>query len=140
MSIIQRYTLGKSERMKSRKAIDQLFDKGKAFSLFPFRVIYIIEQVQENAITTYLKCGFSASSKRFKKATDRNRIKRQFREAWRLQKNELQQISAEQKIGLNVFLIYVGNEMPEYADIFTKTGATLKRLIKIVNENTKAGI
>ncbi len=85
-----------------------------------------------------LQSGFSVSSKHFKKAVDRNRIKRLIRESYRLQKNEL-----TDKLGINgkqlaVFFIYVGNELPEYQILFNKTGVVLKRLIKIINENSLA--
>lgn len=55
------------------------------------------------------------------------------REAWRLQKNAL-----EHKLNkdLNVFIIYMGNELPEYNHVVEKTAAVIKRLIKICNEAT----
>lgn len=138
MSTTQRYTLGKEQRLKSYKAIEQLFEQGTAFSVFPLRVIYVLEKSEEEKASG-LKCGFSVSTKRFKKATDRNRIKRLLRETWRLQQKELQTTVAEQNIQLNVFLIYVGNELPEYEKLFSKTGNAIKRLIKTVDENSKAG-
>ena len=138
MSTTQRYTLGKEQRLKSRKAIEQLFDKGIAFSIFPLRIIYVLEK-EEKKNGDALQCGFSVSAKRFKKATDRNRIKRLLRETWRLQQKELQAIVAEQNMQLNVFLIYVGNELPEYEKLFEKAGSAIKRLIKTIDENSKAG-
>jgi ribonuclease P protein component len=139
LSTAQRYTLGKAERLKSRKAIEQLFEKGQAFSLFPLRVIYVLEKKEEERKGDPLQCGFSVSTKRFKKASDRNRIKRVLRETWRLQKKELQVAVAEQNMQLNVFLIYTGNELPEYEKLITKTAGAIKRLIKTVDENSKAG-
>ena len=68
------------------------------------------------------------------------------REAYRLQQNELQSIIKERPTGpcgqkqLAVFVIYVGNELPEYDLIFEKTTHVLNRLIKITNENTAANI
>lgn len=85
-----------------------------------------------------LQTGFTVSSRQFKKAVDRNRIKRLMREAYRLQKNDLLlKLNTSQK-QLAVFFIYVGNELPEYQILFDKTGAVLKRLIKIINENSPA--
>ena len=133
MSNTPRYTLGKTERLKSRKAIEQLFKGGKSFSLFPFRILYSIAATETNN----LQSGFSASAKRFKKAVDRNRIKRLIREAYRLQKNDLQIKTAAQSIQLHIFFIYVGNELPEYDVVFEKMTAVLKRLTKIIDENGK---
>ncbi len=130
MEITQRYFLKKDDRLKSRKAIDLLFAKGKSFSNFPFRILWLTIENEKG-----LKAGFSASSKNFKKATDRNRIKRLMREAYRLQKNDLQhQLSLENK-SVHLFFIYTGKEIPEYNLIFEKTGNVLKRIIKMVDEN-----
>ena len=60
------------------------------------------------------------------------------REAYRLQKNELQeQLKNKQKF-LAVFFIYTGNELPEYDLISKKTGSALIRLLKIVDEDNPA--
>jgi ribonuclease P protein component len=66
---------------------------------------------------------------------DRNRIKRLTREAYRLQKNTLQQKLLEAEKQLNVFFIYTGKEIPDYLLIKEKTTQILNRLIKIVDEN-----
>jgi len=57
------------------------------------------------------------------------------REAYRLQKNELQQQLQQQQKKIAVFFIYVGNELPAYDFMFERTGHVLARLIKITDEN-----
>lgn len=133
----QRYTYKKEEKLKSRKTIEQLFKEGKSFSNFPFRILW---KFNETIATAPLQTGFAVSSKHFKKAVDRNRIKRLMREAYRLQKNDLQHQLNQNNKQLAMFFIYTGNELPDYNFIFEKTGNVLKRLIKITDENNPANI
>ncbi len=127
----KQFTLGKEERLKSRKAIDQLFKEGQRFSVPPFRVCH-------RFTAAGLKFGITVSSKNFQKAVDRNRVKRLSREAWRLQKNELQQAITEKQRGLDIFLIYTAKELPDYSLIAGKVGMVLKKILKLVNETPAA--
>jgi ribonuclease P protein component len=135
-----KYTLGKNERLKSRKAIECLFKEGKSFSMFPFRIIYqfnspiIINDKNAPQKKGNLRAAFSVSKKYFKRAIDRNRIKRLMRESYRLQKNELENMLQEKSMVLYLFIIYSSNEMPTNITIAVKMNAMCRRLIKIVNE------
>ena len=126
---VQRYFLKKTDRLKSRKAIDIMFTKGKSFSNFPFRILWMNVENEDG-----LKAGFSASTKNFKKATDRNKIKRLMREAYRLQKNDLANQLSLNKKAINIFFIYTGKEVPTYDLVFEKMGDVLKRIIKLTDE------
>jgi len=128
--------LGANERLKSRKAIDLLFKQGKSFSLFPFRVVY--QKSAANSGEEILQAAFSVSKRYFKKAVHRNRIKRLMREAYRLQKNELQQRLQQDNQQLIVFIMYTGNELPEHLLVMEKIAAVIKRLQKLSNEEPAA--
>ena len=134
MQTTQRYFLKKEDKLKSRKVIDMIFTKGKSFSNFPFKIIWLPAN-EQNALQT----GVGVSSRNFKRAVDRNRIKRLMREAYRLQKNELQQQLQLQNKSLSVFILYTGKELPAYELVFEKFTSILNRLIKLVNEKPEVG-
>ena len=124
-------TFKKEEKLKSGKLIELLFKKGLSFSNFPFKILYLFTK---NNIAP-LQAGFAVSTKKFKHAVDRNRIKRLIREAYRLQKNELTGVLKFHEKFLIVFFIYTGNEIPEYVDVYEKMQSALIRLNKIVDES-----
>jgi ribonuclease P protein component len=130
----KQFTLGKNERLKSRKQIEQLFAEGKSFAVFPYKVFYYTANCQL-PMTNVLQFGIGVSNRNFKNAVDRNKIKRLSREAWRLQKKELKVLLTEKKIQLNVFFIFTGKEIMEYNFVKEKVAVILKKLIKLVNEN-----
>ena len=123
----ERYTLNKAEKLKSRKRIDEVFKKGKNFSVFPFKVFYLVEA---GPGTPPLQAGFGAGTRNFKKAVDRNRIKRVCREAYRLQKQALVDHLAAKGISLAVFFIYIGKDLPDYQIVTGKIGVILQKLVK----------
>lgn len=86
-----------------------------------------------------LKAGFTVSAKFFKKAVDRNRIKRITREAYRLQKATLEETLSHNKKSLDIFLLFTGKELPEFTLAKEKVGLILSKLINHANEKTVAG-
>jgi len=76
-------TLNKNERLHSKKLIDQLFEKGDSFFVYPFKVLSL---KAETAATCPAQLFISVPKRNIKKATDRNKIKRLIREAYRLNK------------------------------------------------------
>ncbi len=126
------FTLNKNQRLKSRKAIEALFKQGKSFSVFPFRVVYTLQEAEAN-IAEPILAGFSVSTRYFKRAVKRNRIKRLMREAYRLQKLPLLQKMPANK-SLHLFFIYVHSEVPIFDVCFKKMSLTLSKLEAIVDE------
>jgi ribonuclease P protein component len=128
---VKKFTLKKEERLKRRKIIEQLFSEGRAVAAFPIRVQY---KMDDPLLTVPLQAGFSVSSRNFKKAVDRNRIKRLMREAYRLQKAPLEQALQTKQRQLALFLIYTGKELPDYHLVREKIEVVLKKLLQTINE------
>jgi ribonuclease P protein component len=138
--VAKQLTLGKKERLKSRKLIEQLFSEGKNFVLSPFRIYYIFTSAPTTDYRLLIQLGAGVSGKNFKKAVDRNRIKRLIREAYRLQKTDpvttgLQGKLKEKNLQLNVFFIYTGKELPGFNMVKEKVKLILNKLLQIADEN-----
>lgn len=113
------YTLNKDQRLKSRKQIEALFASGQSFSVFPFRVIYKHNEPDDEHP---LKFGVSVPSRHFKKAVDRNLMKRRIREAWRLQRQPLDGKP------LHVFFVFTAKELADYNLIAEKMRICIQKL------------
>ena len=139
-------TYSKQEKLKSRKALEQLFAKGKSFSVFPIKVFYTVsDQLVGDLIdnpeikineTGLVQAGVGVSSRIFKKAHDRNKVKRLLREVYRTQKQPLYTSVASNQQQLNVFFLYIGKELPVFADLQVAMEKTLEKLIRKISEPT----
>ena len=119
------YSYNKTEKLKSRKALNALFSRGKTFSVFPLKLFYMpMESVTEQAI----QAGVGVSARHFKKAVDRNRIKRLLRECYRLNKLSLHATIKANEKKIAVFFLYIGKELPEYTLLNEKMQEALTKL------------
>ncbi len=104
-----------AEKLKSRKALESLFAKGKSFSVFPIKVFYQTHPLEPGIIAEVtVHAGVGVSSRNFKKAVDRNRIKRLLREVYRTQKHNLVAGVQEKPFTVSVFYLFIGKELPEF--------------------------
>ncbi|MGN1229764.1 MAG: ribonuclease P protein component [Prevotella sp.] len=104
-------TLGYRERIKSKKQLETLFGGGKSRSMaaFPVRLVYMTQDCEDDK--PQLMMMVSVSKRHFKHAVDRNRAKRQMREAYRLNKHILD--SATEKLAgktLSMGFIWLSDE------------------------------
>ena len=101
----------KTEKLKSKKLIDLLFNEGQSVSVYPLRLVYL-NMVLESDLK--VKTGVSVSKRHFKNAVSRNRIKRLLREAYRLNKADyFNNITTQYAF----MILYIGNSKPSYVEV-----------------------
>lgn len=115
------FSFPKSERLYKEKEIQELFEKGSSFYLFPFKVVYTAGKDPVHQVL------ISVSSRNFKRAVDRNLIKRRVREAYRLQKEI---ISTHPQKGIFSF-IYTAKDILPFAEIKNKLFLVLEKIKKL---------
>ena len=121
------FSYNKFEKLKSRKQIELLFAQGKSISSFPVKVFYLpVEHTPEHPV----QVGVGVSARNFKKAVDRNTIKRRMREAYRLHKLPLHEyLMAEQK-SVTVFILWIDKQLPTTSALQDLMPVVLEKLIK----------
>lgn len=127
--VAMKLTLGKQERLKSRKLIEKLFLDGKSVKNFPLRMVFL--QTSHTSLFP-IQAAFSVPKRNFKRAVDRNRIKRLLRETYRLQKEIVYSKVEKPTICM---ISYIGKEELSYEILFSKMTHLLNLLIKETTKN-----
>ncbi|PCJ80347.1 MAG: ribonuclease P protein component [Bacteroidetes bacterium] len=104
-------TFGRGERLKSVIVFDRAFSEGSKLKAFPILVRYTHSSF--DAEVPY-QVATTVSKRKFKRAVDRNRIKRLMREAWRLEKHRLLQYWTPGDPQRAIVFIYVGKQIPTF--------------------------
>ena len=125
-----KFSYNKKEKLKSRKHLQQLFTKGKTFTVFPIKVFFALNETQDN----FIKTSVGVSSRNFKKAVDRNYVKRSLREVYRTEKIVLTEFLKQNNKQINLFLLYVDKVLPEHNLLKQKMKKALEKLQQQLNE------
>lgn len=121
-------SFGNQQRLKNKILIGKLFSHGSSVSKYPLRLVYL---KTEDHSDIRIKVAVSVSKRSFKKAVDRNRIKRLIREVYRLNKDIfIKEIGAD---NYAFILLYTGREIPcfdELQSTFVKLSEKFKQQLK----------
>lgn len=117
------FTFGKDQKLTSRIRIDELFKSGYVLKSFPIFLKYNTEPGKGT-----IKIALSVPKRKVRSAVKRNRLKRQMREAYRLNKLALIEKANSKNIDLALFLIYNGDEKGDFKRIQEKIVLILRQL------------
>ena len=127
----RRHTFPKEEHLCRKKLIEELFSKqGSSFGVYPLRIVWIKSETSTTAPPQVL---ISVSKRTFKRAVDRNRLKRLIREAYRLNKYRLTEQPEGHPIAL-LGIIFTGKEKSSLALVEKKLISAFHRLLNIPAE------
>ncbi len=144
------YSFGKTERLCGQERVKRLYSEGRRMTVFPLRVTYRLEP----------RCSLAANSgsdksapilpqvllwapkSLFRHATDRNRLRRQLREAYRLSAQPLRQACAEKTLCAEIAINYMSKEKLPFEQILSSMAAVVQRIAQqiqkseIINQNS----
>ncbi|MCG2461817.1 ribonuclease P protein component [Flavobacteriaceae bacterium F89] len=119
-----KFSFPKKEKLKRKKLLEQLFETGMGINSYPVKLIYLKTELPEDV---QVQAGVTVSKRNFKKAVQRNRIKRLLRESYRLNKH-LVFNNIEDNFAF--LFLYIGKEMPEYPQVEAGMKAVLLKFVE----------
>jgi len=108
-----------------------MFLSGNSFLCYPMKVVW--RKVDELPTDAAVQIAFSVPKRIYKRAHDRNRIKRLMRESYRLQKSELLQMAESKGLKIALMVIYIGKEILDYPKVRAAMAKAIIRFEKEVN-------
>jgi ribonuclease P protein component len=134
MSIWERQTFGKNEKLCRTKLIDEIFKNGSVFYTRQFKVAWIVSSI---SLPSPAQIAISVPKKSFRLAVTRNLIKRRIREAYRKRKQILYNFLSEENIQLAFILICRNNIIPDYTAAEKSVEEVIEKLCDVVRQKQK---
>lgn len=126
-----RLTLNKHERLKKKKLIDELFANGQSIKAFPIKLVFKEIQAAESPQSPML-FGVTVGKRLFKRAVDRNLLKRRMREAYRINKVHINEYLLSKEMHLSIMTIYTSKEIEDYNTIESAMLKLMSRLEELL--------
>lgn len=124
--------LYKYEKLCSKKAIEDLFAaKNNSVKSYPIRLIYLIEPFNGTPAKFYI----SVPKRKIRHAVDRVLMRRRIREAYRLNRNIIFDPLKQNSLSVNIAIIYMHDNVSDYALIEEKLKNALSELAKVIENN-----
>jgi len=136
------FSFHKKERLCGEIRINELFGKGKAFTVFPFRVVFCKKEKEASTVRlcsltaslsdrkTPAKILISVPKKRIKRANVRNLVKRRIRESYRLHKHSLYSALETKDFSLDFALLYLAGEPLDFSQMEAKMIEVIETLTR----------
>ena len=125
------YSFKKQERLTGKKTFENLLVKGQRFHVFPFTVYWQCFTNQEQPV----QIAISVPKRNFKRATERNLIKRRVRESYRTNKQGINKFLEDQNLQLHILVVYAATEIMEFKKIEQTVVEILNHLIQALLKN-----
>ena len=120
-------TFRKQDKLKSSLSIEKLYRANKFVLSYPLKCYYLFSEPAENQ--SNLRVAFTVPKKTFKKAVERNKLKRRMREAYRLNYRRIfEQFIIQNDKQLQLFMIYIGKEIADYGNIEKSMQTLLQKI------------
>lgn len=127
-------TFRKYEILRGKRAVSRLFENGKAISRYPLKLIWIPCNGEDRLSPA--RVLISVPRKTFRKAHDRNLIRRRIREAYRHQKTAFYEELEKHAVCIDIGLIYIGKEIATYHEISHQIDKLLELVIRHAEKGT----
>lgn len=108
------YTFQKEEKLCSQKVIGEIFLSGSSFLCYPFKVVWKFESLPS---TSPIQVMFSVPKRLFKRAHDRNLLKRRMREVYRMKKHQLYELTVNSQQQMALIMVYIAKEELEFSQL-----------------------
>ena len=125
------YTLPAQNRLKRKKLFEEIFTSGKSLRSGELTLVYKITSLENGVIT---QAGFSVPKRRFKKAVDRNFLKRLMREAWRHQRPQTEDLIKIKNLQVALVFVFTGQQRAHFDRINQKISLLLQQLLSELNK------